>query len=391
MTKVLYVSSRADSRERSITKIKRLIARLDLGRIIRDKDLVAVKVSFGEPGNLTYLRPQYVRPVVDEIKRLGGRPFLSDSNTLYLGGRQNSRDHAISAMENGYDYNITGAPVLISGGLLGLDYRTVPVNGEHFESARIVRDILDASALVSLSHFKGHMICGFGGTIKNLGMGCASRSGKQLMHSDVHPEVQPSECSGCKRCPKWCPEDAIAMVPGQGKDPSVKNVARIDDDKCIGCGECVAVCPTDAIAINWKSDPAVVQQKMAEYARASLLKKEGKFAAINFIVDVTPDCDCLGWSDNPIVPNIGITASLDPVAVDAASLDLVNSARGNSMSALDEDGRASGDKFGSIHKGIDPTAQLTHGRKIGLGSTDYELVDLNRDGADGADGGSADQ
>ena len=371
---VFFISSRADSRERNLTKYKRLLKNLAMGRIISEGDLVAVKTSFGEHGNLTFLRPQYVRLVVDEIKRLGGRPFLMDSNTLYAGSRQNSRDHHVTAIENGFGLSITGAPVVIAGGLLGLDYRTVPIDGEHFSEAKVVPDVLDADALVSLAHFKGHMICGFGGAIKNVGMGCSARAGKQKMHSDVNPEVGADRCDGCARCLKWCPEDAISLVAGTGKN----KVALIDNEACIGCGECVATCFTGAIGINWKSDPAIVQQKMAEYAGAALSGKASKFAAINHVLDVTPDCDCLGWSDNPIVPNIGIVASLDPVAADTAALDLVSRTPGIVESALPPEDMESEDKFGSIHKGIDSTAQLAHAEKLGLGSRAYNLVTLDK-------------
>jgi hypothetical protein len=373
---VFFVDSRADSRERNLTKYRRLLAKLDLGNVIQENDLVAVKLSFGERGNFTYLRPQYVRPVVDEIKRLGGRPFLTDSNTLYAGGRQNSRDHMITALENGFGYEVTGAPIVIADGLLGLDYRAVPLpQGIHLKEAKVSTAALDADAIVSLAHFKGHMICGFGGALKNVGMGFGARPGKQMMHSDVHPEVGSSSCDGCARCAKWCPEGCVEMVDAEGKGAGgakQPRVASIAPEECVGCGECVAVCFTGAIEISWKSDPAIVQQKMVEHAAAALSGKEKKFAAINYVLDVTPDCDCLGWSDNPIVPNIGIAASYDPVALDAACLDMVSSARGIGASVLPADALDAPDKFGHIHAGIDSTAQLIHGEKIGLGSARYE-------------------
>ncbi|MHB8968103.1 MAG: DUF362 domain-containing protein [Thermoleophilia bacterium] len=423
MSTVYFVSSRANSREKNLTKYRRLLARLDLSRVVSEGDLVAIKVSFGEHGNMTYVRPQYARVVVDEVKRLGGRPFLTDSNTLYVGGRENARDHAIIALENGFGYEVTGAPIVIADGLLGFDYRTVPVQGEHFQEAKVASVALDADAIIALSHFKGHMVCGFGGALKNLGMGFGSRSGKRMMHSDLKPVIVQALCDSCARCIQWCPEDAITMVEGlRGK-----KVASIDKDKCIGCSECIATCATGSIRLEMNpptravpesaryymdklkarvpdktrktikriikgkvtdeamrqqllkvGDPSIVQQKTVEYAAASLHGKEGKFAAINFIIDVTPDCDCIGWSDNPIVPNIGITASLDPVAIDAASLDLVNQAQGNTMSALSAEDLSSDNKFGSVHKGIDPTAQLVHGHKIGFGSIEYKLVNLDR-------------
>lgn len=381
---VYFISSRADSRERNVKKYNRLLHELDLGKIVAKGDLVAIKTSFGEQGNLTYLRPQYARMVVDEVKRLGGRPFLTDSNTLYAGGRQNSRDHHITAIENGFTYSVTGAPVVIADGLTGRDYRTIPVDGEHFREAKIAALALDTDAIISLAHFKGHMICGFGGAIKNLGMGFGARSGKQVMHSDVLPEVKPAACTGCAQCIKWCPENAISLVPHENDEGQAVKVALIDPEACIGCGECVATCGDGAIDINWKSDPAIVQQKMAEYATAALTETRSKFAAINHVIEVTPDCDCLGWSDNPIVPNIGIVASFDPVAADAAALDLVNAAAGITASALPREGLREDDKFGSIHKGIDSTAQLVHARKLGLGTDRYELVSLDKSEAEEA-------
>jgi uncharacterized Fe-S center protein len=374
---VYFISSRADSKERNVKKYKRLLSNLALGEIIDEGDLVAIKTSFGEQGNLTFLRPQYVRLVVDEVKRLGGKPFLTDSNTLYAGGRQNSRDHHITAIENGFTYGVTGAPVIIADGLLGREYRTVPVDGEHFQEAKIAALALDADAIISLAHFKGHMVCGFGGAIKNLGMGFGARSGKQTMHSDVLPEVKADECTACALCIKWCPEDAIELVPYEGEQDK-KKTAVIDQEACIGCGECVATCFEGAIDINWKSDPSIVQQKMAEYATAALSETRDKFAAINHIIDVTPDCDCLGWSDNAIVPNIGMVASRDPVAADAAALDMVNQAAGITMSILPQGAEDSEDKFGSVHEGIDSSAQLVHAGGMGLGSIEYELVELDR-------------
>ncbi len=376
MSKVFFVSSRADSRERNLTKYHRLLKNLDLSQVVDEGDLVAIKTSFGERGNFTYLRPQYIRVVVDEVLRLGGKPFLTDANTLYAGGRWNSRDHMITAIENGFGYEVTGAPIVIAGGLLGFDYRTVPVQGEHFGEAKVVPEALDADAIISVAHFKGHMICGFGGALKNLGMGFGARAGKQMMHSDVHPTVDTAKCDGCARCYKWCPEKAVSMV--RPPEAEGHKIALIDDDACIGCGECVVTCFTDAIGISWEGDPAIVQQKMTEYAAAALHDKSEKFAAINFIIDVTPDCDCLGWSDNAIVPNIGIAASRDPVSIDSASLDLVNQARGIAESALETAGAASQDKFGAVHNGIDATAQLVHGEKIELGERAYELISLDK-------------
>lgn len=376
MSRVYFISSRADNRNRNLDKYRRLLKRLNLRRIVREGDLVAIKLSFGEEGNVAMLRPQYVKVVVDEVRRLGGRPFLTDGNTLYAGGRQNSCDHLVTAMRNGYSYSTVGAPLVMADGLLGLDYRLVPVEGKHFEEVKIGTAALDADAIISLTHFKGHMIFGFGGAIKNIGMGFGARPGKQMMHSGIHPTVKPDACDGCRLCVRWCPEDAIEMVPDPG-GRKIK-VALINDELCTGCGECVATCFPGAIDIVWKSDPAIVQEKTAEYVAGVLAEKKGRFAAINHVIDVTPDCDCLGWSDNAIVPDIGFVAATDPVAVDAAALDLVNAARGIAGSALPDNRLTSKNKFGHIHKDVDYRAQLVHAERLGLGSMKYELVSLEK-------------
>lgn len=376
MSTVFFISSRADSRERNLGKYQRLLAKLNLGRVVSEGDLVAIKLSFGERGNFAFLRPQYVRVVVDEVRRLGGRPFLTDGNTLYAGGRQNSRDHVITALENGFSYSATGAPVIMADGLLGLDYRPVPVKGKHFSEVKIGTAALDADAIIALTHFKGHMIFGFGGTLKNLGMGFGARAGKQMMHSDIHPEVTAERCNGCRVCLKWCPEDAIGMVPNPQGGRS--KVALINDERCTGCGECVASCLVGAIDIIWRSDPGIVQEKTAEYVAGVLAGRKRKFAALNYIMDVSPDCDCLGWSDTAIVPDIGIAASTDPVALDAASLDLVNAAGGIAGSALPESCLQSGDKFSCIHTSVDPRVQLAHAERMKVGSRKYRLQNLDR-------------
>lgn len=381
MSTVYFISSRADSRERNLAKYQRLLGRLNLGRVVSEGDLVAIKLSFGEQGNFAFLRPQYVRVVVDEVKRLGGRPFLTDGNTLYAGGRQNSRDHIITALENGFSYSATGAPVIMADGLLGLDYRTVPVKGRHFSEVKIGTAALDADAIIALTHFKGHMIFGFGGALKNLGMGFGARAGKQMMHSDIHPAVTAGRCNGCRVCLKWCPEEAIEMVPNPQGGRS--KMALINDERCTGCGECVASCLVGAIDIVWKSDPGIVQEKTAEYVAGALAGKKRKFAALNYIMDVSPDCDCLGWSDTAIVPDIGIAASTDPVALDAASLDLVNAAKGIAGSALPDSCLESDDKFSCIHTSVDPRAQLAHAERLKLGSREYQLLNLDRPAAKG--------
>lgn len=425
MSLVHFVSSGATSAERNHAKFLRLLRRVRLQRIITAGDLVAIKLSFAERGNFGYIRPQFVRMLVDEVMRLGGKPFLTDTNTLYSGERDNSRDHTLLALEHGFGYNATGAPIVIADGLLGQEYRLVPLNGYHFSEARVSSVALDADVIISFSHFKGHMVCGFGGTLKNLGMGFAARSGKRLMHSGAHPGIDTLACDGCANCSTSCREVAIS-IPEETPFP----IAKIDPELCIGCGECMISCPNDAIQFTPKADysdreirrflitkmknqmplqtreklkqllggkerwwrahlrsvaqPTLVQERIAEYAAAALYEKQDKFLAINLIMDVTPDCDCLGWSDNAIVPDIGIAASLDPVALDTASLDLVNQCDSSGDRSINSERTAYGDKFSNFHSGIDATAQLEHGERIGLGERAYILIPLDKEAPEDA-------
>jgi uncharacterized protein len=369
--RVFFIDNRAGSGRTNLDRLGRLLGKAGLPGVVAKGDLVAVKLSFGERGNLGYIHPVYVRRVVDAIKKLGGRPVLMDSNTLYKGSRSNAHDSLVTALENGFSYTTVGAPLLILDGLDSRDYREVPVGGQIYRAVKIGTGLLDASALVSLAHVKGHLVSGFGAQIKNLSMGAAPRSGKQMMHADVHPGVRGDVCIGCGRCAKWCPQEAISLVAEVGRK---KKVAVIDDKACIGCGECVATCPSGAIEISYESETALVQRKMAEFALGALAGKEGKFLGVSFALNITPDCDCFPWSDAALVPDVGILAGTDPVALDQAAYDLVNSQEGLPGTALGRRGRSAPDKFAAVHRGLDPTVQLAHGEAVGLGTRKYELV-----------------
>jgi hypothetical protein len=369
-SKVYFTNLRINSGS-LLDKAEKVLNQAGLSQIIAPRDLVAIKLHFGESGNLAYIKPPYVRRVVEMIKKLEGRPFLTDANTLYVGTRANSVDHLETAIRNGFDYAVAGAPLIIADGLTGKDYVKVKINGEHFEEVNIGSNAYHADAMVVMSHFKCHELTGFGGAIKNLGMGLGSRSGKQQMHSDVLPSVYDKKCTGCAKCKQWCPAEAIVMEDWDGNKKGRK--AFIMADKCWGCGECIVSCQFGAIRPNWKTRPQDSQEKMAEYALGAVQNKAGKIIFINFVMDISPECDCISHNDFPIVQDIGILASTDPVALDKACADLVNSMPAMPGSIIDGL-KAGEDKFRAVHPDIDWEPQLLHAAKIGLGSMEYELI-----------------
>ncbi len=364
MSEVYFTDLRASSKENLLDKLSKLCARVGLKDIIKKNDLVALKIHFGEKGNLAYIRPQFVRLIVDKVKEAGGKPFLTDANTLYVGSRSNAVDHLETAVMNGFDFAVVNAPLIIADGLTGKDYINVPIEGKHFKEVKIGSAAIHANAFISITHFKGHELTGFGGALKNIGMGLGSRSGKQMMHSDVLPRVKKEEkCLACGMCAEWCPAGAI----------TVDEHAVIDDKVCWGCGECTVTCPEGAIGINWKSQPDVVQEKIVEYAMGVLKNKKNKAVHISFVMNVSPDCDCWAFNDAPLVRDIGILASRDPVAIDQACIDLVNSEKALPGTRLGENLDVV-DKFGALHKNIDWSVQLAYGEKMGLGSRKYDLI-----------------
>ncbi len=303
--------------------------------------------------------------MVEEIKKTGARPFLTDSSTLYPGQRKEAVSALTCGIENGFAYACVGAPLIISDGLRGVTEREVAVAGELLQSVFIGSEIVEADSLVCLSHFKCHEMSGFGGAIKNLGMGCASRRGKLVQHSTVAPVVDAKSCTGCGICTNSCAHDAILITD---------NSAFIDPARCVGCSRCISVCPVNAINVQWNEAADLSMRKMAEYARGAVAGKEARMLYLNFITQVSPACDCYGHADAPIVNDIGICASIDPVAIDQACADLVNSARGNRDTALKTGHEPGGDKFRGVNPEIPWEVQLEHGERVGLGSRTYELV-----------------
>ncbi len=366
-SKVYFSSIRANSHEESLPqKVKTLFSKAGFTQVVESDDKVAVKLHFGEKGGTAFIHPVLVRQVVDKIKEIKANPFLTDTNTLYAGKRANSIDHLQTAIENGFSYATMQTPIIIADGLIGRNYLEVEVGLKHFDKVKIASEINYADSMIVLSHVKGHMLTGFGGAIKNLGMGCGSRGGKQMMHSTVKPKVG-DKCVICGYCLNWCPTQAISLE---------EDSALINMEKCIGCGECTVTCPEKAIKIRWKSETTDVMERMAEYAYGAVKDKKGKVGYINFVMNVTPDCDCSSWSDAPIVPDVGILASTDPVAIDQASIDLINQQQGIPGTRLKDNFNPGEDKFKGVYPENEPTVQIKYGEEIGLGSRNYDLIEI---------------
>jgi hypothetical protein len=365
VSQVFYADLRVTPRKNLFSKLDSLLERVDLRSKIKKNHLVAIKLHFGEKGNTAYIRPIFVRKIVDKVKESQGRPFLTDTSTLYIGNRAEAVSHLTTAIENGFAYAVAGAPLIIADGIRGNTGREVNIKKPIYREVSIATEIVNADNLVGIAHFKGHDLAGFGGTLKNLGMGCASRKGKLAQHSTIAPKIDESLCIGCQECMPWCAFGAISLV---------NDKARIDPERCQGCGQCILVCPQGAVQIQWNQNSAIFQKKMVEYAYGALRGKEGSSVFLNFIMQVSSVCDCCSYSDIPIVEDVGIVVSTDPVAIDQASVDLVNLQSGNPNSALKSGYGKGEDKFRGIFPQIDWEVQLKYGEEIGLGFRRYELI-----------------
>ena len=353
-SKVYFVSVKGSSDIQAVNeKLKKLLDESKILDFIPKGDKVAVKVHFGEEGNTGFVRAEHLRVICDKIYSRGGSAFLSDANTLYRGRRLNSEDHQKLAYEHGFTKEVTGVDVVIPDDTKKEDLIAVEIKQKFIKSAKLARIFIDSDALVAVSHFKGHILTGFGGALKNVGMGCASREGKLAQHCDVAPVVHSDRCIGCGECEIICP---VAAVHLENK----KSV--VDSSKCIGCASCLAVCPTMAMFIDFAAGDKV-QDKMVEYSLAVLKDKKNKAGFISFAVKINKECDCWGAENPRIAPDVGILASNDPVSIDKASFDLVNKACGK-------------DIFKAVHPDQDGLKQLRYAQDIGLGSLDYELIEL---------------
>jgi len=373
---VFFSDLKVESGKTLLDKLDILLDRVDLKGKIREKDLVAIKLHFGEKGNTAYVRPIFLRRVVDRVKQYKGKPFLTDTNTLYIGTRSEAVSHLTTASENGFTESVVNAPILIADGLRGNSTMKVRIDKPIFKTVSIANAIYMADALITVTHFKGHELCGFGGVLKNLGMGCSSREGKLSQHSNISPKVKGKNCKGCERCLSWCAQEAISMRAPQSGVETKQTIAFIDPKKCVGCGECILTCPSGAIQIQWNESIPIFQKKMVEHAYGAVQKKKGKTLYLNFLTQISPACDCYGYSDTPIVNDIGILSSEDPVAIDQASVNLVNGETGNRSSKLPKNWESGEDKFRAIYPEVDWNIQLAYAEEIGMGTREYELIKI---------------
>ena len=354
-------------------KLKKLIRKAGIALLNLEGQFVAIKIHFGELGNVSYLRPNYARAVVDVVKELGGKPFLTDCNTLYPGSRKNALEHLYCAWENGFTPLTVGCPILIGDGLKGTDDIEVPVQGgEYVKKAKIGRAVMDADVIISLTHFKGHEATGFGGALKNLGMGCGSRAGKKEQHNNGKAYVQQELCRGCRRCMRECANDGLVF-------DAEKRKMHVDKEHCVGCGRCVGACNFDAIDFEDPNSNQMLNYRIAEYAKA-VVDGRPQFH-ISMVMDISPNCDCHEENDAPILPDVGMFASFDPLALDQACVDacmkcepLPNSQLGEHL--RDPHFEDHHDHFTNSTPESEWQSCLSHAEKIGLGTRAYELIKL---------------
>ena len=370
-SQVFFTNLRTTPTSNLLDKMERLVRRAGIAGIDFENRFAAIKIHFGEPGNMAYLRPQYAARMAGLLRSLGAKPFLTDANTLYSGRRANAVDHLQSAMENGYNPISAQCQVIIADGLKGIDYREIEIDGEYCKAPKIGAAVADADIVISMTHFKGHEQTGFGGTLKNLGMGCASVGGKLELHCAAQPVVKTENCRGCNICVKHCAHDAIHLNPEQK--------AEIDYSKCVGCGQCIALCQYDSASMGANDTSERLNYKIAEYTKA-VLKDKPNFH-VSFIMNVSPECDCWNHNDAAVVPDLGIAASFDPVALDKACADLVIHAPAlQTVNRLTEsrphEHLEDTDKFRLMHPDTDWLAGLTHAEKIGIGNMQYELIEV---------------
>jgi uncharacterized Fe-S center protein len=357
VSKVYFIqASRADGEKIISEKARTLFKAGGFANCFRENDFTAVKVHVGEAGNNTYITAPCIKGLIDELLKLKTKPFLTDTSALYVGRRHNAIEHSILAAEHGFSEDVLGVPFIVPDGLFGTSETPVKINGELNKEVFIASDIARSQSILSVAHFTGHCAACMGATLKTLGMGCASRKGKMRQHAALTLSIG-DDCTRCGQCYDHCPADAITLN-------DVK--AHIDQDKCIGCAECLVACGFNAVECDWGEEDEVLQKNIAEHALGTLAGKQNKSVFFNYLISITKDCDCFSVPDMPrIVDDIGILASTNPVAIDKAALDMVEAKGGKNLAKL------------TGYDKLNPHYQLKHGERIGLGTTDYELLEVN--------------
>ncbi len=334
-------------------KVKYLYEKSGAGDKFDSGDFIAVKTHIGEHTNTTFVHPLLVKAIIDKLKQGGAVPFLAETSTLYRGKRSNAIDHITLANEHGFGFEKLKVPFIMADGLFGDAEVSVDIKGKHYSQVNIASEIAKVQGLMVISHFKGHIVCGFGGAIKNVGMGLAARKGKLRQHSVMSPEINQDTCTACEDCIKWCPQDTISLVDGK---------AYINKKNCIGCGECLAVCKYGAVLFDWKRESRSLQEMMAEHVAGVTKAVAGRVFYFNFLINITKDCDCMNGG-RIVSRDIGIVASSDIVAVEKASCDIFRKLNREEIQAF-------------TYPNVNPLIQIEHAQAIGLGSMDYELVEV---------------
>lgn len=353
-SKVYFIPTTNDEPLDSLCrKTDRLFEACDGDKVFAEGALTAIKLHLGEKPHTQYLSPTIVKTVVNRAKAAKARPFLTDTCTLYNGRRSNAVDYLQAAAEHGFTLDTVGAPVIIADGLIGGSQAMVAINKKHFREVPVALDAIHSHAIVVMTHITGHVLAGFGGTIKNISMGLCGRAGKLAMHAGSRPSIKQDKCIACGRCVRWCPAGAI----------SVSDTAVIDNGKCIGCGECYAICRENAVAFNWDASSTDFNEKMAEATLAVVKDKPGRVIYLNYAIKITEHCDCMGNVYPRIIDDLGIFASFDPVAVDKAVADLLERKHGHNV-------------FEKYWSKCDYRTQFQHGEAIGLGCQDYEVIEI---------------
>lgn len=366
MSNKVYFIRWAGSHEKTAIKLRDFLSNLEIPFISNDSK-IGIKVHWGEPGNVTFLPPDYTRETAQYVLNKKGKPFIFDTTTLYRGERRDPIDNLFTAHKHGFDYHGTGAPALVADGIMNKDIVEIPVPGEpnRQKSVKVASLVDYVDGIITVSHFKGHIASGFGGVIKNMSMGMASRATKQVMHAEVKPEFNRTKCSSCGVCVDHCPVDAISMPD---------EYPEIDMDLCIGCAECIAICPEGAYRVLWNSSAEVFLEKLVETAAAVNHRLPGKLLHIQILASIAPECDCMGRKMKPLVEDIGILVGEDVLAVDVAACDLFNRAEPVSGAEIT---KGKGDFIEQLYPSVPYRHQFKYGLSLGLGKIDYELIEVD--------------